>query len=85
MKVRYNGPSDELYFVDGQIYEVVASLHNHQHYGVIDEVGDVSLVETDGFTIVEGSIEDVDWYESRPVPGKDYCEDYLVHKGKKNN
>lgn len=61
VKARYNGPSDELYFVDGRIYEVrgILRINNGKLYGVVDEVGDCSLCYKDGFTIVEGSEEDL--------------------------
>ncbi len=78
VKARYNGPSDDLYFVDGRIYEVTCMFTNIPCYGIIDEVGDNSLVLKEGFTIVEGSEEDLDWYEADQKTFKDV----LVHKGK---
>ncbi len=78
VKARYNGPSDELYFVDGKVYEVTCMYIDSPSYCVIDEVGDNSFVSKEGFTIVEGSEEDLDWYKVDQTT----LEEILVHKGK---
>ena len=78
VKVRYNGPSDELYFIDGKEYELVKihKVNGDTYYSVIDEVGDPSFVTQDGFTIIEGTEEDVDWYET----DKETLMDVLLRK-----
>lgn len=78
VKARYNGPSDECYFIDGNTYEITLS-YADDFYQAIDELGDESLVYKDGFTIVEGSEEELDHYE--PDPNTD--RDILVRLGKK--
>ncbi len=78
VKARYNGPSNDLFFVDARIYEVVCMFINIPYYVVIDEVGDDSLMPKEYFTIVEGSEDDLDWYDT----DKKTLKDVLVHKGK---
>ncbi len=78
VKARYNGPSDDLYLIDNNIYEVISVEADISAYVVVDEVGDHSVVPKDCFTIVEGSEEDLDWYETDQTT----LEDILVHKGK---
>lgn len=65
VKVRYNGESDELTFIDGNVYEVQIArrIGNEIYYGIVDEVGDRDLCAKDGFTFVEGSEEDLPLYE----------------------
>lgn len=79
MKVRYNGPTDEFIFVDGRVYEAKLMLLYSETYGVIDEDGDCSPMEKSEATIVEGSEEDLDWYDWDP---NDPNKEILVHKGK---
>ncbi len=78
MKVRYNGPSDEDVFVNGRVYEVKKMFYN-AIYAAIDEDGDCSPIEKSEAAIVEGSEEDLDWYDHDP---KNPIKDILVHKGK---
>jgi hypothetical protein len=65
VKARYNGETDELIFIDGNIYEVtkIRKIGNELYYGLIDEVGDCCPCTKDFITIVEGNEDDLPVYE----------------------
>jgi len=57
MKVRYHGRSSPIYFIDGQIYEVVGK--QSDCWRVVDETGDDFLYDPDMFEVVEGNPDEL--------------------------
>ncbi len=53
MKVRWTGETDELYFINGKVYDVISI--EMGLYRIIDETGEDYLYPTEGFEIVEYS------------------------------
>ena len=57
MKVRYHGRSSPIYFIDGNVYEVVGK--QLECWRIIDETGDDYLYDPDMLEVVEGNPDDL--------------------------
>ena len=73
VKVRYHGETDDLIFIDGNVYELAAihKVGDKYLYAVIDEVGDPTFAFSEVFEIVEGDIESFPVYEYDEEKGED--------------
>jgi len=68
MKVRYHGVSDDWYFVDGEVYEVIGKQCGF--WSIIDESGSDYLYGPNNcFEIVEGNPD-----ELKEIPLSDFAD-----------
>ena len=80
VRARFTGETDELCCINGNIYDILWVL-NKEYCAVVDELGDEVLGYLPAFEIVEGSLEELDVYETNP----ETHEAELVREGKKHS